>query len=984
MRMVVGLCLAAGLCAQTVTVPWSSYAHDPQHTGLSTIGAQRLELVKWKTPIDLVLQGSAGPLYIHYGSPLVTAGNTVLVPVRTSSSNTYRVEAHSGANSTLIYTLSTDYTPPPHNWIPSYSPALSQGTRLYYPGAGGTVYYRDQPDSASGPSGQIAFYGNALYATNQAAFAGSVMISTPITADSAGNIYFGFDVTGSNPANLTSGLARIAADGTGSWTSASAAAQGDPSIVEVAMNCAPAVSNDGTTLYFGVSEGNATGGYLVAVNSTSLAPIARVRLKDPETGQDAELLDDSSASPTVGPDGDVYYGVLESTCCSNDDRGWLLHFNAGLTEMKTPGAFGWDTTASVVPASLVASYHGTSTYLVFTKYNNYYGVGPGGNGENKIAVLDPNGTETDPVTGATVMQEVITMLGPTPSASGGVREWCINSGAIDPFAFSVIANSEDGTVYRWDLASNSFTQKVALTSGVGEAYTPTAIGADGTAYAINDAVLFAVGQAASLTIASTHTGSFTEAQSGAVYTLTVTNKGSGATSGSVTVIDTLPASPAATSIAGQGWTCSEPGGSCTRSDVLAAGASYPPITLTVNVAASAPATVTNTATVSSDGAVNSVNATASDVTSILTAPLPPVLSIAKTHAGNFTQGQLNAGYTVTLSNAAAAGPSSGTVTVIETLPAGLALVSMSGTGWSCAVNTCTRGDVLNPGSSYPPIAVMVNVASNAASQVTNQVSVSGGGSATAGASDVTTISAAPPTSAPTIALVANAEGQSPVIAPNTWVEIQGALLAPAGDTRTWLASDFLNGSMPTALDGVSVTVNGEPAYVYYISPSQVNVLTPPGALPGTVQVQLANNGATSVPFTAMAEPLSPSFFVFNGGPYVAAEHLNGSFLGPASLYPGSTTPAAPGETVVLYANGFGPTTVPVASGSATQSGALAPLPVITIGGINSTVLFAGLVAPGQFQFNVVVPASLGSGDQPITATYNNFTTQAGTLITIQQ
>ncbi|HTX34147.1 MAG TPA: hypothetical protein VME43_03970, partial [Bryobacteraceae bacterium] len=174
------------------------------------------------------------------------------------------------------------------------------------------------------------------------------------------------------------------------------------------------------------------------------------------------------------------------------------------------------------------------------------------------------------------------------------------------------------------------------------------------------------------------------------------------------------------------------------------------------------------------------------------------------------------------------------------------------------------------------------------------------------------------------------------------------------------------------------------AYVYYISPSQVNVLTPPGALPGTVQVQLANNGATSVPFTAMAEPLSPSFFVFNGGPYVAAEHLNGSFLGPASLYPGSTTPAAPGETVVLYANGFGPTTVPVASGSATQSGALAPLPVITIGGINSTVLFAGLVAPGQFQFNVVVPASLGSGDQPITATYNNFTTQAGTLITIQQ
>ncbi len=125
------------------------------------------------------------------------------------------------------------------------------------------------------------------------------------------------------------------------------------------------------------------------------------------------LLDDSSASPTVGPDGDVYYGVLESSCCLNDDRGWLLHFDRALTQTKTPGAFGWDTTASVVPATLVPSYQGASSYLVFTKYNNYIGVGPGGNGQNKIAVLDPNSTETDPITGATVMLEVITILGPT-------------------------------------------------------------------------------------------------------------------------------------------------------------------------------------------------------------------------------------------------------------------------------------------------------------------------------------------------------------------------------------------------------------------------------------------------------------------------------------------------------------------------------------------------------------------------------------------
>jgi uncharacterized protein (TIGR03437 family) len=238
--------------------------------------------------------------------------------------------------------------------------------------------------------------------------------------------------------------------------------------------------------------------------------------------------------------------------------------------------------------------------------------------------------------------------------------------------------------------------------------------------------------------------------------------------------------------------------------------------------------------------------------------------------------------------------------------------------------------------------------------------------------------------APAISEVANAEGESPTIAPNTWVEIKGANLAPAGDSRTWQSSDFAGGKLPTALDGVSATVNGKAAYIYYISPGQVNILTPPDAMSGAVQVAVTANGAVSTQFTAQAQAESPSFFVFNGGAYVAATHANGNLLGPASLYPGSTTPAKPGETVMLYANGFGPTSVPVASGAATQSGTLSILPVTTIGGIVAKVSFAGLVAPGQFQFNVVVPASLANGDQSITATYNSLATQAGTLITVHQ
>ncbi len=240
------------------------------------------------------------------------------------------------------------------------------------------------------------------------------------------------------------------------------------------------------------------------------------------------------------------------------------------------------------------------------------------------------------------------------------------------------------------------------------------------------------------------------------------------------------------------------------------------------------------------------------------------------------------------------------------------------------------------------------------------------------------------TATPAITLVANAEGGVATIAPNTWVEINGSNLGPTGDTRTWGNSDFVGGQLPTSLDGLSVTVNGVPAYVYYISPTQVNILTPPNAISGSVPVQVSDNGVISANFMVQAQAESPSFFVFGGGPYIAATHVNGSYLGPTSLYPGLTTPAKPGETIVMYANGFGSTSTPVVSGSETQSGTLSPMPVITIGGVAAKVTFAGLVAAGEFQFNVVVPPSLANGDQPTMAMYNGLTTQAGTLITVQQ
>lgn len=443
--------------------------------------------------MDLAPVYSNSDLLIHYGSPLVTAHNTVLVPVKTGATGGFRVEARSGTDGHVIWMAPTDYILPPQDWTPIFGPVLTHkdaGPRLYFPGAGGTVYYRDDPDSASGTQGQIAFYGLTTFSQNQALFTANVMINTPLTADRNGGIYFGFIASGNLPGALVSGIAYIDPDGNGSWTPVTTAAS-DSGVARVVTNSAPALSNDFGTVYAAVTNGLA--GYLVALDSQTLQPRARVRLLDPATGLEASLSDNASASPTIGLDGDVYYGVLESSF-ENHGRGWLLHFDAQLAQSKTPGAFGWDTTASLVPPRIVSSYGGTSAYLLMTKYNDY--VQLGGSGLNRIAILDPNATETDPVTGISVLKEVITVAGPTPDGPPpAVKDWCVNSAVVDPATNSVFAGSEDGKLYRWDLTSNTLAQAVVLTSGLGEAYTPTLIGADGTVYAISNATLFAVGGA---------------------------------------------------------------------------------------------------------------------------------------------------------------------------------------------------------------------------------------------------------------------------------------------------------------------------------------------------------------------------------------------------------------------------------------------------------------------------------------------------------
>jgi endo-1,4-beta-xylanase len=183
------------------------------------------------------------------------------------------------------------------------------------------------------------------------------------------------------------------------------------------------------------------------------------------------------------------------------------------------------------------------------------------------------------------------------------------------------------------------------------------------------------------------------------------------------------------------------------------------------------------------------------------------------------------------------------------------------------------------------------------------------------------------------------------IAQNTFIEIRGFNLVPPTTPAAGViwntAPDFAEGKMPTNLQGVTATVNGNPAFIYYYCSAQtsticaldqVNVLTPLDNTVGSVQVIVTANGVSSAPFTVTMAAAAPTFLLFNLTGPIVATHLNYSLAGGPTLYPGASTPAKPGEQVVLYGVGFGLPTTPIVNGSSTQSGAMPSTPSCTVAG----------------------------------------------------
>jgi uncharacterized protein (TIGR03437 family) len=223
---------------------------------------------------------------------------------------------------------------------------------------------------------------------------------------------------------------------------------------------------------------------------------------------------------------------------------------------------------------------------------------------------------------------------------------------------------------------------------------------------------------------------------------------------------------------------------------------------------------------------------------------------------------------------------------------------------------------------------------------------------------------------------------TPTIQAGSWASIYGNNLAPS--TAVW------NGDFPKTLGGVSVTINSKPAYLWYVSPTQINVQPPDDGATGPVMVTVTNASGT-VSSTVTLAQYAPCFSL-QSAKYPAAivqtpgpGNSGGGYdiIGPTGAFPYATRPVKPGEILILFGVGFGPTTPPVLAGEV-YSGAAQTItpPQITIGGVPAVVDFAGIVEAGLYQFNVVVP-SAGSGDQPLQAMIGGVVTPANIFVTLQ-
>jgi uncharacterized repeat protein (TIGR01451 family) len=407
--------------------------------------------------------------------------------------------------------------------------------------------------------------------------------------------------------------------------------------------------------------------------------------------------------------------------------------------VSTPGETNTSNNSVTDPTVI----HAAPNLSITKSHNGNFTVG--GSGTYTISVT--NSPSAGPTTGDITVTD--TLPAGLSWAIGPVLNWncsavgqtvtCTNPGPLAPGG---TISLQLGVIVSSTAASGTVINTASVS-------TPG--GSNGGGSSADDPTTINPGAAPDLSITKSHTGNFVAGTTGN-YTIEVTNAaGAADTTGPITVTDTLPAGLSFLIDNGPGWVClpSQQVVTCTNLGPINAGETST-LNLDVSVSQSASGSVTNSVTVATPGETNTANNSASDQTLIQGGPEPD-LSITKSHVGHFTVG-VNDSYTIQVSNAASAGPTTGAITITDTLPAGLSFVSATGLNWSCSVVlqivTCTNTFGLTPGA-LSGVILTVAVSSTAPATVTNYASVFTPGETAVGnnsASDQTDIQGTTPIS----------------------------------------------------------------------------------------------------------------------------------------------------------------------------------------------------------------------------------------------
>jgi hypothetical protein len=552
---------------------WPQWGQNPQHTGQVNVAGQSLDRaladVVYDPFVPAEQKASGGDLLAHYQAPLIDNRGDVFMAFKAgqyTGASTWNTQVWTEQrlrwqDGQLVeqWTFASDWKPEPNapsvgsspierwglsGWEPVFHAVLANDA-VYVPGAGGTIFKVNKSDGTA--VARLNPFGGALDP--------NTFVAGPLSADSAGNIYYNVlkldptDPYGAGGADIPGAwLVRVGGDGSTSMVPYTALVADAPTTCSTTfslsqlpwppspdatppqgpcgaqrpgINVAPAIAPDGTIYTVSRAHLRTRYSYVVAVNP-DLSPKWHTSLRsflndgcnvllppngtpggctagattgvDPATNERpaGRVIDQSSSSPTVAPDGGVLYGSYSRY---NYARGHLWKLSAA-GQIQATYDFGWDQTPAI--------YSHDGAYSIAIK-DNHYDAGSYCNDNKLCPVAPPGPFYITQLSGATLQPEWQFRSTNTLSCSYGPNgmlkckndhpggfEWCINAPAIDRNGV-VYANSEDGNLYAIN-QGGTLKQNLFLNLALGAAYTPLAIGPDGLLYTENDGHLFVVGQ----------------------------------------------------------------------------------------------------------------------------------------------------------------------------------------------------------------------------------------------------------------------------------------------------------------------------------------------------------------------------------------------------------------------------------------------------------------------------------------------------------